>query len=180
LYLEAKRVLDECEKCIPLYPGHPHYLFIYNLIKNKCYKTPVYFLITRNQINKSAWNLNALFAGDDFLTKIAWKKCIYAETTGGKNYRLFRNAIRDQIGSYRRFCFDEGDIEQCCAKCSTIVEADTCHIDHEIPFKTLVKGFIELEGFNVDDLEYFLKWQKYHLKKASLRLLCPRCNLTNA
>lgn len=110
--------------------------------------------------------------------------------------RACRTAVHDQIMMFRQSC--QGIVKTCCLSGSPInIQTDT-HVDHIIPFDTLVHDFITQENIDVEVLQYtddihptdcriteFLpnsdlkkKFADFHRRKASLRLVTANANLT--
>lgn len=98
----------------------------------------------------------------------------------------FRKSIRDQIHEFK------SNNKLKCVICDiSNLSSKKFHVDHIIKFKHLYKNFME-KGYDIPelecdevnggkkfkDIEFTEKWQKYHKKKAELRILCEKCNLS--
>jgi Protein of unknown function (DUF3223) len=110
------------------------------------------------------------------------------QLTKRRRESAYREAVADQIMKFRQ----SKQPHSCCEICGS---KQNLHVDHIVRFENLVAAFeqgktdIPDEFENADrtvcnkrflkrDRSYREAWQQYHKERASLRLLCQRCNLT--
>lgn len=121
----------------------------------------------------------------------------------GRNERrdrleALRRGIEDQIVSFKDRSFVSGHRNVCPLRGVPITE-DSYHIDHEPPltFVRLVDRWLQAEGLQIEQIEItppadnqivteminseqVRSWQAFHLAHATLRLLSPLGNLSDA
>jgi hypothetical protein len=127
----------------------------------------------------------------------------FLQAIKGKNGRrdrliALRIAVEDQILDFRTSCFST-QVEFTCPLRGISITQEKCHIDHTPPntFMVLVDNWLKDRGLNMSDIEITLPrdsqvisemtnttqktdWQQYHRGKATLRLLSPLGNLSDA
>jgi hypothetical protein len=110
--------------------------------------------------------------------------------------RVMRNTVSDQTLAHLK-CYHKPGVTPC-DLCSVPIPWGGAHVDHVIPFHTLLEDFVSHNGPQehpyvsvVDesgadiggttlhplDATYQKNWRTYHRVHAQLRLLCHSCNL---
>jgi len=147
------------------------------------------FLVRRNVKNPRAaetWIERVDGSRIDF----SWRKCATGRATSvaSKLRSALREAVRSQIDAFRW----TADATRC-AMCDRKLDGDPGHVDHIIPFETLVRDFLSTappppvafdDGdacqaiFRPDDATFAAAWVAFHARHAQLRLVHARCNLS--
>jgi hypothetical protein len=151
------------------------------------------FTIRYDLLNKKAMALDIVNT-DGSITEISWKKCVTgkAETVHSLFCSALRHSISSQISDFR-----SSSNTVICEKCSTSLSDHPFHVDHVVHFAKLVEEFLEeykgafdvpikydkeprtyLTTFKENDKEIADLFRAYHLRRATLRLLCATCNTT--
>ena len=187
----VKECINEIGECYSIKESHPDKwdLFIYLFERHYNYPEKFHGLtdikIKHNPIFKNQLETIIVKANGEEDDVSVLNKCI----TGKPQNNLciaMRNAILPQI-----LTFKYNNPQQCvlCQNTSTI------HIDHFEPqFEDLKADFLSAwkdelpdkfrqnechsKVFEPSDIQFENKWFDYHLKNASLRVLCSNCNLT--
>ena len=149
-------------------------------------------VIGRNNPNRAiAFHLEQVDGSD---VDISWIHCVKssAPTPHQKLLSAMRLAIVDQKEQFKQ---NAKHPEAVCGIClKAIRPSDVTHVDHEPPFRVLVKEFVEESGspsgqfdsdvttagarFSAADDDYSKRWQDYHARHAGLRLTHEKCNLS--
>jgi len=127
----------------------------------------------------------------------------FIQAIDGKNVRqdrlvALRTAVDDQILDFRTQCFSCQEVYICPLRKITVTQ-DTYHIDHTPPntFMVLVDNWLKNRNLKISDIEITpskdnqviseminisqkTDWQQYHRANATLRLLSPIGNLSDA
>lgn len=124
----------------------------------------------------------------------SYKKCINGESSAITNFsQACRKAVEEDIIKLRDELFSSGKSVRC-QESGQVLSLDQAHIDHRQPhtFSMIVERFIEVNGFDVDDIEYVSQgvygrafkdskiskmFREYHKKKAKLRVVAKDRNL---
>lgn len=122
---------------------------------------------------------------------ISYRTCITKQNDRVDVTKALRFAVISDISEYRRHAFsNERTIP--CADCNAPCEnAHSTHIDHILPFRTIVANFVSEENIDlnsiqthssgtyrlISDIDLRMRWTDYHKKHATLRVMCARCNL---
>jgi hypothetical protein len=176
-----------------------YYNSIYNLVLNhpeadEKLAGVVDFSIKLNKTQKNGialWIINQ----DPNPLDVSWVCCAIGE---GKQLKIsfldaLRTSIADQIQDYR--ARPDTDTTRCtiCLK----QHLTSCHVDHIIPFKTLVQRFIAMQPqqpfkyptaftecndgtgqYRLADTAMEKAFQQLHKKEAELRITCAPCNMS--
>jgi len=174
---------------ISLCKRHPH--------SNEKLKQFVDFQICRDALNPRGMALN-IINDDGSSTEISWKICVTgkAKTSKSKFNAALRQCISNQIKDFR----NKSDLSFC-KECKCSLFQNISHIDHYEPqFAQLVDDFVDLNKelivsipteykkkeitfetlFKDEDSWIGKLFEEYHLKNATLRVLCEKCNITRA
>lgn len=152
------------------------------VVSMNAYRTGLEFRIIRQNCT------HANFAPD---------KCIINIDPINRIFEACRSAIVDQISVFKTTEFGKG-APIACPYYHDILTPDTCHVDHKYPktFAALVRQWMQVNNFTLDTIEIggagpadaakFLanpiqlaSWQDYHTRKAELRIVSPRANLSD-
>ena len=132
---------------------------------------------------------------DGELDDISWKQCITAKASSVKLKvaGAYRQAIQYQIDRFRGAAHARTQ-ELTCAHCSCSV-GSSLHVDHIIPFATLVDSFKAESGLHEPastvsdhlclsrhrflpcDNDYESAWACFHDQRAQLQITCADCNI---
>jgi len=137
-----------------------------------------------------------LSRSDGSSTDFSWRECIYPTPLKQRVKRAFRNAVDDQVYSFKRLYFDNTDDPQC-ALSDERIEFVGSHVDHIPPddFDDLTKRFLFDERLRFDqvvvistedgqfgdslaDEDLSRRWQEYHREHAHLRVVSGKANLS--
>lgn len=145
------------------------------------------FKIRQNPVNVKGLELHVVRSGME-TEDISWHICISGKERGVQQdlNSAMRSAISDQITLFKQ----TSDCSTC-TLCRTSIDRQTCHVDHVRTFKDLATEFLKgcpLEAptsFVQEGTFLFFKqggefeeaWKAYHQQHATLRILCPTCNL---
>ena len=185
-----------CNDIKNIYPSH--YITLLEILK----RHPNFISKTKNlsniKIMKDTLNATALkimiVNNDASEVDISWKCAITGKTKGDKHDLMsaMRSSIDDQIYQFKM------SNEGICVLCGNV---DKLHVDHMNYFDDIAYNFITImedEKINIPnnfgdpndnthrrcfleiDSVFKNKWVEYHYKRASLRILCQKCNLTRA
>jgi len=172
----------------------------YNTLNEVLKRHPNYHAKTENMRNlktyKDALNSNALkimiVNTDDSENDISWRIAISGKAKENKSDLIcaMRTSVLDQIKLFKK---------NNKKKCVLCFATDNLHVDHILHFDELVFNFINLMNtkniitpkvfddmndnthrkcFFDTDNKFKNEWIDYHLKNATLRILCQTCNLT--
>lgn len=114
------------------------------------------------------------------------KKCVSGKDTADKLGACMRQAIDDQVLSFR-----ESDVEKKCAVCGAT--GTMLHVDHVVEFKTLKAEFLAgrndvpvafdsdpdcktHQRFKAEDAAFEEAWSSFHRERAVLQYACHLCN----
>jgi hypothetical protein len=133
---------------------------------------------------------------DGSSTDFSWVSCIDGRNIRRETFDAFRNAVTDQIDSFKSKQLLAGIF---CPYTSESLHNGNCHVDHESPltFYNLVNNFIAEKSISILDVKisapednqftanlidknFIEQWQKYHLKTAKLRVISQTGNLSHA
>lgn len=146
------------------------------------------FQVESNGGSRGFW----LTRHDGTRTDWSFLACLTAPTAEQQALAGFRAAARPQIDSFRDECFARGKPPICPVTRERLTRK-TAHVDHEIPFDSLVKTFlgptalrdVRVEPTRDDATETMLAdrvlreaWALYHRSVAKLRLVSAQANLS--
>jgi len=165
---------------------HPRYVEKFNKF--------IDFQVYQDILNKRGLALN-IINNDGTFTEISWKKCV----TGKNNLMKtdFNLALRQCISYQIKEFKDTSDLSYC-RECNCSLHNKIINIDHHLTqFKQLVEDFLDVyketitipneynkkpltfeKLFKDEDVFIGKLFEQYHLKYATLRVLCETCNLT--
>lgn len=127
-----------------------------------------------------------LLKNDNTIEDISRRKCITKPIQGEKLTRAMRTSIRPQIVDFKTFSIN---------KCVLCDNTENLHVDHHEPqfmeiqnefltkhiASSLIpknfKGDYGVVEFEECDKEFESRWKDYHMRVATLRILCQSCNL---
>lgn len=151
------------------------------------------FCINRPALNSNGLELN-IINNDGTTTEISWRKCVSGKSSTSKS--KFNSALRYCISNQIKEFRNKSNIAFC-QECNCSLYQKCNHIDHFEPqFAQLVENFLEnksdviipdkynktpktFELYFLENDEWIGKlFEEYHLKNATLRVLCEKCNLT--
>lgn len=141
---------------------------------------------THSNVTRGFWVVRA----DDSSIDISWVVALQPEgKPAQKNYvtTAARYEVHPQIHSHHK----SGDCGDCPVCGVMMVRGSGLHVDHEIPFDTILQDFMTGEMLGYDDIEIedlgldsqfadgnlAQRWYDYHLQHAKLRLVHSHCNL---
>ena len=130
---------------------------------------------------------------DGTRTDISYLECLTPSNNRAKVLNALRNAIADQRTAVKAAAFAGGLV--CCPYTGQRLTPDTAHVDHAPPatFESLAGEFVELEGgwgrirqrssdaqigSILADERVRLRWQRFHLEHAELRVVSIEANLS--
>lgn len=148
------------------------------------------FSVCKNKTNQSALELNIVNT-DGTVTDISWRTCAtgVSKSVKTKMDGAFRSAIQSQI-----MLFKHESTSTTCELCKQALQG-AVHVDHVNQFDGIVSSFLEQSKlpppsgycqktdetnrnqFKECDKEFEAAFQEYHKQHATLRMLCPSCNL---
>ena len=148
-----------------------------------------FFTVEQNMSTRGFW----LTRTDGSRTDWSFLACLTPPTREAEAKAAFRTAIRDQIVEFRA-CIELGGLV-CPITGEALTGHDQIHIDHEIPFETLLSRFLDEQSVQIDSIdviptrdgstEHELRddrirsaWQRYHREHALLRAVSRRANLS--
>jgi len=156
---------------------------------NEKLKNQFDFKIHHDTINKKAFALDILNTDGTF-TDISWIICCKGKPNSTKDdfNSALRQCISSQIWDFK--CKTKHILH--CEMCEDLLQDK--HIDHVIHFQKLKDDFVKLHSIEIpseydeEPITYFRmfksndKWigdsfYKYHEENATLRVVCPDCNL---
>jgi hypothetical protein len=131
---------------------------------------------------------------DETATEFSTRKCIAEEAPLTQFSSACRTAIIDQILAFKKQNFDNRWSSVSCELTNTSVTYESCHVDHEPPFREIVDRFIREEGLDPAsieitaggdgstcdrfvDSEMTSRFAAFHLKNARLRIVAEKENL---
>lgn len=150
------------------------------------------FLVRRNVKNPRAAEV-WLERTDGSRIDFSWRKCATGKaTSSAANLRsAMREAVRSQVAAFRMH-----ESAFLCGLCRREMGADPGHVDHIIPFELLALEFLA-DGsrtpptqfddgdacqaiFRRADEVFEAAWVAFHARRAQLRLVHARCNLSRS
>lgn len=131
---------------------------------------------------------------DGTSTDFSFMDCLTHPTHLRKFHRACRTAISPDIMAFKvRFFKEKQDV--CCPFTGEALSLQNAHVDHAIPFASLVSEFIKAHQIEVSQVEIggkaedqtcldrFLnpqleqQWRRFHYDHAEFRVVSPRANL---
>lgn len=125
---------------------------------------------------------------DGSCTDFSYLKCVGARNPIQDRYTALRNAVADQITSFRLREFSRGVVR--CSVSGRELDVSDCHIDHKFPltFRVLVENWLVSASINIDavkiddstdnrigrimtDARQRESWSDFHRNRAVLRPL---------
>ena len=156
-----------------------------------------HFTIERDQ----EWGTTRHFViirGDGSSTDFSFHTCIDGTNSRQDRYSAMRNAVANQVLDFKASEFS-GDLLPTCFYLNCTLTESEAHVDHEAPltFHVLANAWLNASGLDLDGLELvdnadnqwirklrhqdqIKSWQEFHLRRAKLRIISKRANLSNA
>lgn len=139
-----------------------------------------------------------VFRTDGSSTDFSFKMCIEGRNSNRDRMEALRRAVEDQIVAFRNRAF-AGRPALVCPLSGIAVTLNNSHVDHGPPlgFHGLAGAWLSTEGLDLVELHISepadnqivtllvdeaqrLSWQEFHRANATLRILSPRANLSDA
>lgn len=130
---------------------------------------------------------------DKSLADFSWHCCIDGRDWRKETIQTLRDAVADDIVTFRNAIFDSGDVR--CAKTGQPLSIQCADIDHAPPltFMCLVNEWLSLRGIRLEDIklgpsrdlqvvyefadpELRASWKAFHRRRAVLRVLTKSVN----
>lgn len=192
---KIRTIIDNIGYCDSIKTNYPEYYIIFEELFKYHPKNKAEGMIDL-KIIKSIYNKPQLkFITNDKEDTISWLDCIknsknqsYNKNTYKKDIiKAMRNTIASQIISYKQQ-FDYNFVCELCKKSGN--DSENFHADHIIKFKKISEDFLKLNPEKqtlkwkdgtpfFENKEFEMDWYLFHLRHASLRILCKDCNLKN-
>lgn len=147
--------------------------------------------VNSDQFGTKCFHVNRTDGTSD---NFSYKKCVNGESSPITNFsQACRKSVEVDIIKLRDELFSSGKPVKC-QESGQLLSLDQAHIDHRQPntFSMIVERFIEIEGIDVNDVEYIsqgvygralkdstisMKFRNYHKEKAKLRVVAKDRNL---
>lgn len=137
-------------------------------------------------------NMFVIRKHDGATEDISYRTCITTRSERSQVNRALRQAVNPDISAFRSKMFPASDSEVACAACATPCRnTPSTHVDHVVPFRTIVANFATQHGIDltaiqtrssgtyrlISDVDLRTAWHSYHTAHAALRVMCAKCNL---
>jgi hypothetical protein len=133
---------------------------------------------------------------DGTRTDFSFLICLTPPKHEHKVKSALRSEVQEDIAAFKCWFFNTHGVQVPCALTGEIVTPETCHVDHEPSFDSLVKGWMSAEnltwdllrvrpqedgetgGRRLQDAPAVASWVLYHRQHARLQIVSIRANLS--
>jgi hypothetical protein len=148
------------------------------------------FQVRQNEGSRGFW----LTRTDGSSTDFSFLSCLTPPLPESEARAAFRYEVQEQKFAFRDNAFS-GTSWLNCPVSGIPVSATTCHVDHEIPFESLLTSFLNAVGVSLAEVKVeptrdgdtntrladrilAKKWATYHRQHALLRIVSIKANLS--